>query len=407
MKIAYLCDVYPHTTHSFIRREIKGLEQHGMEVVRLTIRRSAEALPDQDDQDELKKTYSVLDRGFPAIIWNILAILASRPLSAIRAGIRALVLGSRSQRGVIRHLAYYAEACIVFRYLEGYNVDHLRAHFGTSAAMVALLVRELGGPPFSIMLHGQGEWDSPERLHIPEKVAAAEFVTVISDFAKSQTYRWTDPKQWGKIYLVRCGVDQKYLDHPIVPVPDVPNLVMIARLGSAKGHPILVKAIDQIVSDGIDVKVRLIGDGPFKKLIKEMIAERELEPYIELCGWKSGDSVRREILEARALLLPSFVEGLPIVIMEAFALARPVIGTQVGGVPELIKNGDNGWLVPPGNVGELAAACRQAMETPTATLTEMGLSGRKIVLEKHDALREAGKLAELLNAQHEPPAEAP
>jgi len=108
--------------------------------------------------------------------------------------------------------------------------------------------------------------------------------------------------------------------------------------------------------------------------------------------------VRKEILAARALVLPSFAEGLPVVIMEAMALRRPVLSTYVAGIPELVQPGENGWLFPAGDVDALVAVLEEFLATPVAVLDAMGEAGYQRVLERHSADIEAAKLARLFRA---------
>jgi glycosyltransferase involved in cell wall biosynthesis len=115
----------------------------------------------------------------------------------------------------------------------------------------------------------------------------------------------------------------------------------------------------------------------------------------------SSDKVREEILAARAMVLPSFAEGLPVVLMEAMALRRPVIGTYVAGIPELVIPGEHGWLVPAGELTGLVEAMRACLNSPLEILARMGDSAHCRVLERHDAKREAGKLAVLLRSHQE------
>ncbi len=395
MKIAYLCNIYPRVTHTFIRREIDGLEKEGINVRRITIRRAADPTPTPADVIEQQRTFAVLERGVLVMFANVVAVAITRPLSFLNTSWRAFVYGLRSKTGLIRHFAYLVEACLVFRYCRKEGVDHIHAHFGTNAAMVALLVKYLGGPSFSIMIHGPGEWDCPEFLHLPQKIENAAFIAAISCFAKSQTYKWTDPSNWSKVHVIRCGVDEEYLSSPITDVPDVPRLVMIARISRGKGHTILLEALQLLVSQGVVCRVTLIGDGPLRQYVEDQIAARGLSDYVELVGWMDNNLVREELLKSRGMVLPSFGEGLPVVLMEALALARPVIATRIAGISELVVDGENGWLVNSGSVEELAGAMRELLGMPISKLCEMGMAGKQAVLEKHDALIESRKLAEL------------
>ncbi len=395
MKIAYLCNIYPRVTHTFIRREIDGLEKEGINVRRITIRRAADPTPTAADVREQQLTFAVLDSGVLHLCASVVVIGATRPFKFLRTLWLAVVYGLRSSAGLFKHLAYLVEACVVLRLSNKEKVTHIHAHFGTNAAMVALLVHELGGPTFSIMIHGPGEWDCPKFLHLPQKVESAVFVAAITFFAKSQTYKWTDPSHWEKVHVIRCGVDQEFLSSSITDVPDVPRLVMIGRVSRSKGHIILLEAMQLLVAQGVNCKVRVIGDGPLRQYVQDQINARGLENHVELVGWMDNSLVRQELIDSRAMVLPSFAEGLPVVLMEALALARPVITTRIAGISELVVDGENGWLVNSGSAEELADAMCELINTPVSDLSRMGLAGRQAVLAKHDAFEESKKLAEL------------
>jgi colanic acid/amylovoran biosynthesis glycosyltransferase len=123
-----------------------------------------------------------------------------------------------------------------------------------------------------------------------------------------------------------------------------------------------------------------------------------LNGQVRITGWKSGPELTQEILASRALVLPSFAEGLPVVLMEALALRRPVISTYVAGIPELVTPGVCGWLVPAGSVSALCEALRAVLHTPTERLEAMGEMGALRVRQHHCALVEAEKLRGLFFA---------
>ena len=133
-----------------------------------------------------------------------------------------------------------------------------------------------------------------------------------------------------------------------------------------------------------------------RKSIEDAIVQADMQSTITITGWASGERVRAEIEAARALVLPSLSENMPIVIMEAMALGRPVISTYVGGIPELVEPGKTGWLVPASDEVALADAMRKALLAPIEQLATMGAAGKQHILEYHDALREAKKLKSLL-----------
>jgi glycosyltransferase involved in cell wall biosynthesis len=133
-----------------------------------------------------------------------------------------------------------------------------------------------------------------------------------------------------------------------------------------------------------------------RETLQQRIEELGLTDAVRITGWISGAQVREEILQARALVLPSFAEGLPVVLMEAMALSRPVISTYVGGIPELVLDGKTGWLVPPGDVDSLAQAMLHCLDASEEQLRAMGEAGRQRVQVRHDVQKESSRLKALL-----------
>jgi glycosyltransferase involved in cell wall biosynthesis len=119
---------------------------------------------------------------------------------------------------------------------------------------------------------------------------------------------------------------------------------------------------------------------------------------VRITGWINSDEVRSEILAARALILPSFAEGLPVVLMEAMALRRPVLSTYVAGIPELVIPGENGWLFPAGSVDDLVDAMESCLAADPEQLSTMGEAGYQRVIERHAIDSEAAKLGALFRA---------
>jgi glycosyltransferase involved in cell wall biosynthesis len=139
----------------------------------------------------------------------------------------------------------------------------------------------------------------------------------------------------------------------------------------------------------------LAGDGPLRDAIERRMKELKLESKVRITGWLSNDEVRKELLASRALVLPSFAEGLPVVLMEALALGRASLSTYVAGIPELIQDGVSGWLISAGSVTAAAEGIRRVLATPIGTLAQMGTGGAAAVAAQHDARREAGRLVEI------------
>jgi colanic acid/amylovoran biosynthesis glycosyltransferase len=393
LQVAYLVNQYPQPSQSFIRREIRALEDLGYAVRRYSVRRWEGNLADDDDRDEQDRTVVLLDAGLLGIFVATLVAACRAPLRFAAAAAAALRLGRRSDRGVFRHFVYLLEACLLVREMRRHAVDHVHAHFGTNSTTVALLCRLLGGPPYSFTVHGPEEFDKPEFLHLGEKIHRAAFVVAISQFGRSQLFRQCDYSDWEKVKIVRCGVDASFHDVEPTDPPAVPRLVCVARLHEQKGLPILIDAAARLRDQGLAFRVKVIGDGPLRGELERRIAELKLEACVELAGWQSGPEVRAALLDSRGLVLPSFAEGLPVVIMESLALARPVISTFVAGIPELVDE-SVGRLVPAGSVAPLAHAMAEILTAPADHLAEMGREGVRRIAARHRARDEAARLAD-------------
>lgn len=394
LRIAYLVNQYPKVSHSFIRREILALEAEGIPVLRFSIRSRAEELVDEADRQELAKTRFILQVGAIGLLMGLIQVFLGHPIRFLRTLIFTIRIGSRSEQGLLKHFAYLAEACVLLRWLTAEQVSHLHVHFGTNSTTVALLCRCLGGPPYSFTVHGPEEFDKVKAIALPEKIQHAAFVVAISLYGRSQLYRWCPAEQWSKIHVVRCGVDSQFLGQTPTPIPDQPQFVCVGRLCEDKGQLLLVEAARILRDEGLSFKLVLVGDGELRSAIEAKIARYQLEQQVEITGWASSSEVRAQITAARVLVLPSFAEGLPVVIMEALALGRPVISTAIAGIPELVQP-SCGWLVSASSIEALVDAMRTALKQPVEILQEMGSIGALRVSQQHHVITESRKLAML------------
>jgi colanic acid/amylovoran biosynthesis glycosyltransferase len=322
-------------------------------------------------------------------------------LQALRTVLR---LGRNAERPLYVHFIYLAEACRLVSWLKNSGVAHIHAHFGTNATEVALLACCLGDYHYSFTVHGPEEFDKPTLCHLPEKISHAAFVVAISSFGRSQLYRWTDHADWQKISVVHCGLEPAFHSVASIMTEEPPRrFVCVGRLCEQKGQLILMEAVRILAAKGLIFELVLAGDGEMRAEIEELIQRHDLARFVRITGWISSDQVRDEILASRALVLPSFAEGLPVVIMEAMALRRPVLSTYVAGIPELVRPGENGWLFPAGAVDELARTMEECLATPPERLRAMGEACFERVLARHAIDTEAAKLIRLFDADARAP----
>jgi colanic acid/amylovoran biosynthesis glycosyltransferase len=399
MRVAYLINQYPKISHTFIRREIHALERLGVDVTRIAIRGWDAEVLDKEDKSEQLKTRYVLSGGPAALFSAALAMALFHPVRFSRALRISLRMSRRSDRPFYVHLIYLAEACRIQPWLSEYRIEHLHAHFGTNPAEVAMLTHSLGGPPWSFTVHGPEEFDRSQSIGLAEKIRRSAFVVAISSFGRSQLFRLIQHDLWPKIDVVRCGLDRDFFERVVTPPDTKCDFVCVGRLCEQKGQLLLLDAARLLLDRGVQFNLVLAGDGELRTELEALIDRHKLRDHVSITGWLSSTQIGEILVAARALVLPSFAEGLPVVIMEAMAMKLPVISTYVAGIPELVKNGQTGWLVAAGDAIALADAMEKCLGTPGDGLQSMGELGFEDVKQHHDIERETRLLAGLFS-QH-------
>ena len=394
-RVGYLINLYPAVSHSFIKREILALEARGLTIRRWSIRSSASNLPDESDLQEAQRTEVVLASA-AAVLMAVGRMLLARPVRVLQCLPTALAGRQAGLRSALLRLAYLAEACFVTISAQRHRVEHIHAHFGTNSALVARLVFLLGGPTYSFTVHGPDEFDQPLVHDLEGKIADARFVAAISDYGRSQLMRWSRPADWSKIHVVRCGLDDAFLLGEPEPIANdtAATLVCVARLAPQKGLPVLIEAVVRLAQLMQGFRIVVIGEGELRRALQVRIDSAGIKDFVELRGAASMSDVRSAILAARGFVLPSFAEGLPVSIMEALALERPVITTRIAGIPELVDD-TCGRVITPGDIDGLVSAMREVLTKPATELRAMGAEGRRRVRASHDITVIAAQLAGL------------
>ena len=384
MRLGYITSSYPRASDSFVREEVAALRRLGHDVKTYGIRRPDEAEVELS-QTQHERDASSYVLGQPLSQWLVaLVALPTRPGRLAVAVRLTRRLGTPGLRGRLWPWLYLLEAVLLARLLRRDRVEHLHDHISEGSAAVAMLAATLSNVPWSMTVHGPGEFERAERLALDVKAGSAAFVATISDYARGQLLRWVEPDDWSKVHVVRCGIAPRFMEQPLdTPEPEA-RVVCIARLDPVKGQRLLVEALACLASSGTQLDLALVGDGPDRANVEAAVRERGVADRVRLLGWGSAQTVQDELIRARALVLPSLAEGLPVVIMEALALGRPVVATDVAAVGELVRSGETGWLVQPGDVAGLVAALREVATADDDVLRAMGHRGAVAVRARHD-----------------------
>ncbi len=396
MKIAYLTGEYPRATDTFIQREVAALRGHGLEVATCSIRQTGpEHLVGPEQKSEAAGTFYALKaaRNPLRLMRDHLMALTRSPARYARALALAWRVSAPGLRARLYQLIYFAEAAVLTEHLRREAVVHLHNHIATASCTVAMLASEMSGIPYSFTLHGPDIFFEPHRWRLDEKIARARFVACISDFCRAQAMVFSAPPHWPKLHVVHCGID------PAQYAADEnreagARLLFVGRLAAVKGLPVLFEAMQRLLPEHPDMHLTLIGDGPERPALEQDAAARDLTKATLFAGYKSQSDVAQALREADIFVLPSFAEGVPVVLMEAMAAGKPVITTRIAGVPELVEHGRSGLLVAPGDATGLADAIATLLADATLRV-RMGENGRATVRDAFNIDRESRWLADL------------
>ena len=406
-RVAYLTGEYPKVSHTFILREAEALRRHGLEVFTCSIRTiGSENLTGPEEKSARDTTFYVLPaaKNPVRLLSAHISALFRSPARYVEALSLAVRTSSAGPKAMLYQLFYFLEAGVLADHLRQHKVQHLHNHFANSSCSVAMLTSVLSGIPFSFTMHGPAVFFEAEKWRLDEKIARAAFVSCISHFCRSQGMIFAAPEHWSKMHIVHCGVTpDRYqrTDPSQTPSAGRPaGLVFVGRMAAVKGVPVLLNAIAALNGRGVELNAVLVGDGAERSRLEARMAELGIADRVEITGYKSQSEVADYLAAADVFVLPSFAEGVPVVLMEAMATGLPVVTTRIAGIPELVEHTKNGYVVPPGDAASLAGAIEKLVTAP-GLREEMGAAGQKKVQAFYDIDKESDWLLTIMRASFE------
>jgi colanic acid/amylovoran biosynthesis glycosyltransferase len=397
IRIAYLVSEYPAVSHTFILREVQRLRKANFEIHTASINLTDHPLSGMtsEEQSEAAATFYVKREGISGALKAHTKVLLNSPMSYLRGFCFALSLGGTDLRRLALALCYFVEAVILGRWMESRGLRHLHVHFANAASTAGLIASRIFPIGFSLTVHGPDEFYDAPGLRLAEKMAGATFACCIGQFARSQLMKVSAPAQWNKFEIGPLGVDPLlFVPQPFRCLPDTIQILCVGRLVPSKGQYILLAAVERLVRSHANVRLRLVGDGPDRERLERAIASKGLGRCVTLEGSVNQDHIRDYYRQADIFVLPSFAEGIPVVLMEAMAMEVPCISTFVAGIPELVRNEIDGILIPPSDEQALAFSIGRLIEDPNLR-RRLGAAGRQRVIEKYDLDRNVARLAEI------------
>jgi glycosyltransferase involved in cell wall biosynthesis len=395
-RLAYLLSRYPAVSHSFLLNEIVQLRELGFDIEVASINqpdRPVHALP-AVEAEESRSTFYIKSMPRSRVAAIILRTMLTRPRVFFRGLTAAFHLGGWDLRAKLFALFYFAEAILLGDWMVRRGYAHLHVHFSTAVATVGLLTSVAWEVPFSLSVHGPDEFHSVAEYYLEQKIERAKFILCISDYCRSQLMRVASPMHWSKFEVVRLGVD------PAVFAPrrlekkngDGFDIVCVGRLVPAKGQMILMRAFADLIALGYNVRLKIVGDGVDRKQLESFVDSCGLTSAVEFRGALSHSETRRALEEADLFVLASFAEGLPVALMEAMAMEIPCVSTYVAAIPELIRDGLDGLLVPASSQEALTGAMKSMIDNPTLR-RNLAAAGRRRVLAFYNLAENARALA--------------
>jgi len=389
-RIAYVLRAFPCPSETFILREMSTLVERGADL-RIYALSAEWDRPAPPSVQQLLPRVVYADKLQRAAALNA---LVCRPKTTLRA-----VVGAAS--GFARALYRLPPAAYFSTDAAVEDVQHVHAHFAGVPAEIACLMARLIGVEYSVSVHA---WDLFAQA--PQRVAAsvrdASFVVACTRSGRDHLHGICPFLPADRVHCIHHGVPIP--PAPVPPIPDEPVVLGVGRLVEKKGFGCLVDACAELASAVPGFRCRIVGDGPLRTVLEQQIGERGLAGCVELTGWLPVDEVAEHYRQASVLAAPSVItadgdrDGLPNVILEAMAHARPVVASEVAGIPEAVRDGENGFLVPPGDPQALARSLVSVLGD-RALCARLGENGRARAERDFDVQRSARPLFDLFAAR--------
>lgn len=394
-KMVYLLSQYPAVNTTYLVREVRQLRACGFDLPVISVRPPDRPLAEltPDERDEAATTFYLLPFGFSRTAGPLLRAAMTRPVALLKGLLLALACSLYDLKRLLHYVAYFLEAVQAGDWMMKRRISHVHTHY---ASTVAWLMTVIYPVTMSLTIHGYEEFENPLRFRLAEKIKAAAFIRTISSYARGQLMKACDPAEWNRIEVAPLGIDPHLFQRRARYRSDNDDteILCVGTLMPVKGQCLLLAAVERLVAAGRRVRLRLVGDGPDRARLERMIADGNLRAHVILEGRQNQDRVRELYQQTDIFALASFAEGVPVVLMEAMAMEIPCVATRITGIPELIRDGQDGLLVTPADADEMAAAIARLIDEP-ALRQRLTRSARQRVLEKYNLPHNTRTLAEL------------
>lgn len=395
-KLIYFCSEFPGISHTFIFREIEMLKDSGFEILTASVNFPHHTDKMSSREQALSAQTVYLKRTSAEEIARTLFLgFLKNPLmifGMIRGAIVLVLM--KGPKSFKKSIGYFIEAVLLVDMAQKRNVRHVHVHFANPAATVALIASRSRKIRYSLSIHGPDVFYDIEKNLLREKIDAAAFVRCISHYCRSQLCRLIPYKDWSKLVIIRCGVDPTVFSPRPVPENKTPQLLCVGRLTRNKGQHVLIEACARLKETATPFHLTFVGDGEDLESLRHQASMAGLEKEVTFAGALGQDALKAVYRTATVFILPSFAEGVPVVLMEAMAMEIPVISTCITGIPELVESGKDGILTTPADSETLFRKIKLLIEEPLLC-SRLGKQARKKVMGDYDLAENCRSLVAL------------
>ncbi|MFG0335410.1 MAG: glycosyltransferase, partial [Maioricimonas sp. JB049] len=381
-RIAYMMSRFPKITETFILREMVEMQRLGVTVEVFPLRRERTQVIHPQARPFVRRAHFT-----PMMSGRILAANVRRFLRSPVRYVQILSTLVRANWGSRRYLAgailFFPKAVLLAERMQQERIDHLHAHFASHPAAIAWVIHQLTGIPYSFTAHGSDL--HRDRHMLAEKVCNAAAVITISDYNRRLILKEVGTDCGDRLHVIHCGIDPDEFsprtrrtefergDGPF-------QVVCVGTLHEVKGQRYLLEACARLAEQGQPVFCHFVGDGPDQAMLESLAGELGIAGAVRFHGRRTGPEIRELLQQVDLLVAPSVPtrsgrrEGIPVVLMEGLGSGLPVIGSDLSGIPELVRHELTGLLTPPGDSQAIAEAIDRirADETLREALAQAG-----------------------------------
>jgi len=393
MRVAYVVAEFPCLSETFILREVSALIERGVDVRILALKPPETGTVHAEARALADRVVYAPSTAFPADIMRGLLVAARSP--------RAFLRGVRNVRmpGPRTPVAWLHAAWTCFRALflaaaaHAADVDRIHAHFAFHTADVATLIAQWLHVPCSVSVHARDLYTQTGPM-LSWRLRETDFIAACTAHGRNHLLRNCPAIAPERVLLIRHGLR---LDEYEAANGEGPVVLAVGRLEEKKGFRFLLEACRILKERDVDLQLSIAGEGAQNSVLHDLAQRLSLDDRVVFAGAQDQSLLGDLYRQAQVFVLPSVVaedgdhDGLPNVLLEAAAMSLPIVSTMVGGIPEFVTDGVNGFLVPPRDAEQLADKIETLLGD--AGLRErMGAEGRKRVAAEFDISRNVDEL---------------